>query len=148
MENNMEEKKVFEIDFSGYFNKSLTIILTCHQGEKEIHLILDTGASQCCLEKSRIDGLSQETLPEKQQMIDINGNSSAADMCKACFDYGGLTAEHKFMIRDFHGAFAPLEQRFGIEIHGLIGTNFLVAHKAQLDYGTKILRLFEENEKD
>lgn len=130
------------IPFDKYF-KTKSIIVHCTQGEKDFYFILDSGASHSCLSQQRIDEIEYQMQEGKTILTDIRGNKKEVDSCEASLNFGEMKTKISFLINDFTGAFDGLEQFLGIHIHGLLGTNFLLDHKAIVDYEKLELRLYK-----
>ena len=50
------------------------------------------------------------------------------------FNFEGYTYETKFCVQPLSDAFKEIEKESGIQIHGLLGTDFLIENKWVIDF--------------
>ena len=102
--------------------------------------IIDTGSTHSLLDESlatilnnsinyvgenSLHGIEGHEVSTKQGILDLNINGK---------DY-----QQDFCFMPLMGGFASIKKESGIEIHGILGNNFLIANKWIIDYGKLVV---------
>lgn len=64
----------------------------------------------------------------------IDGTRQKVDMVILLFNFEGYTYKPKFCVQPLSDAFKGIEEDSGIQVHGLLGTDFLIENKWILDF--------------
>ena len=102
---------------------------------KKLCFILDTG-STCIL----IDSTVVEYFKDIIELVGdyyisgIEGTKHKVDMITLPFNFEGQIYKPKFCVRPLLDAFKSIEDESGIQVHGLIGTDFLLKNKWIIDF--------------
>lgn len=102
---------------------------------KKLCFILDTG-STCSL----IDSTVVEYFKDIIELVGdyyisgIEGTKHKVDMITLPFNFEGQIYKPKFCVRPLLDAFKSIEDESGIQVHGLIGTDFLLKNKWIIDF--------------
>ena len=64
----------------------------------------------------------------------IDGTKRKADVVILPFNFEGYTYKPKFCVQPLSDAFKGIEENSGIQIHGLLGTDFLIENKWIIDF--------------
>lgn len=103
--------------------------------DKHLCFILDTG-STCSL----IDCTVVEYFKDIVELVGvyhvsgIEGTKHKVDMITLPFNFEGQIYKPKFCVKPLLDAFSCIEQESGIQIHGLLGTDFLLENKWIIDF--------------
>jgi hypothetical protein len=127
-------------------NKSFHLLIEAKINKSAVNLIIDTGASKTVFDKS-IHGITlrernPQDLEEIHSMGIMAGNIESQSAVIKSFKLG------KLKLRDFPVVLIDLEsinklymQVTGKQIHGLLGSDFLLEMKAVINYGKASLIL-------
>lgn len=120
--------------YYGLNSTRLPIILVDVKGER-LCFILDTG-STCSL----IDSDVVEYFRDMVELIGdycisgLEGTKHKVDMITLPFNFEGQVYKPKFCVKPLLNAFKGIEDESGIQVHGLLGTDFLIENKWILDF--------------
>lgn len=64
----------------------------------------------------------------------IEGNFQECKTVEATFNFEGTDYTSTFMIVDATSAMAQVQEETGIQIHGILGIQFLLEHKWTIDF--------------
>jgi predicted aspartyl protease len=127
-------------------NKSFHLLIEAEINELAVNLIIDTGASKTVFDKS-LNGIAvrasdPQDLEEIHSMGIMTGNIESQSAVVKLFKLG------KLKLRDFPVVLIDLEsinkiylKVTGKQIHGLLGSDFLLEMNAVIDYGKACLIL-------
>lgn len=126
-------------------NESFHLLISCKvNGSHEGDLVIDTGASKTVLDRNFVpDYELSENQTSEIQSRGLGEGSLNTEMVKIeSFQLGDL------LVNDFHCALIDLEginemykEHCQREICGLLGSDFLLKHRAIINYGRRILEL-------
>lgn len=128
-----------EIPFTLAGAGGAAIVVPVHiNGQGPFQLVLDTGATFTCLDKSVVERLD---LPEPAGMVGYGasiGESGAVSLHRVeTLAVGDATASSLTVCAlDLAGV-----NKMGLEVEGLLGLNFLKAFKVSLDFQRNVLSL-------
>ena len=98
-------------------NQTKLPIIVIEIEDKHLCFILDTG-STCCL----IDSNVVEYFKNKVDVVILP------------FNFEGYTYKPKFCVQQLSDAFKEIAEDSGIQVHGLLGTDFLIENKWIIDF--------------
>jgi hypothetical protein len=126
-------------------NESFHLLISCKvNGSHEGDLVIDTGASKTVLDRNFVPHYeSSENQTAEMQSRGLGEGSLNTEMVKIeSFQLGDL------LVNDFHCALIDLaginemyKEHCQREICGLLGSDFLLKHRAIINYGRQILQL-------
>lgn len=120
--------------YYGLNSTRLPIILVDVKGEY-LCFILDTG-STCSL----IDSTVVEYFKDIVELVGdyyvsgIEGTKHKVDMIILPFNFEGQIYKPKFCVKPLLDAFSGIEKESGIQVQGLLGTDFLLENKWIIDF--------------
>lgn len=77
-----------------------------------------------------------KVLEERLNIIGIDGVQHEAPTIEAVFNFEGMDYTSSFAVLDASEAIAQVQQETGVQIHGILSTDFLVKNKWILDFET------------
>ncbi len=102
---------------------------------KHLCFIIDTG-STCSLIDSNVKEYFKEIItPVGNHNINgIDGIEHKVDVITLPFSFEGQLYNPKFCVKPLLEAFKDMEVENGIQVHGILGTDFLIEHKWIIDF--------------
>ena len=113
----------------------LPLVLSSGKSESVCFLI-DTGATHNVLFDFVYEHLKDEVKPIEgsQQIIGIEGDCKKVHLVEATFDFDGYACSSTFAVMNVSKAVQQMHDETGIQIHGILGIQFLLANKCILDF--------------
>lgn len=110
-------------------------IITLYEGNNKLNFLLDSGSSHSHISKDIIGKLSGEKLLTDYNFVTATGESSNSEAIKCILKY----KEESFIVDLFINeglvaAFDSVKKNCGVQLHGILGTDFLKDHKYILDF--------------
>lgn len=115
------------------------IPFTCNG--KELNFLLDTGSTISYIDTSVAKTLGCELKECNESAIGFGGGQTIDRYCELKLETPTTITLIELPLGDFEHAFNRLKEECNIEIHGLLGNNFLQASKYIIDY--KKMKIFK-----
>lgn len=98
--------------------------------------LIDTGASQNILFDFVYDHFRDEfkSLEITHKMIGIEGHVKENPIIEATFNFESINCTSQFTVLNANEAVAQIQKESGIQIHGILGTEFLIKNKWIIDF--------------
>lgn len=108
---------------------------------KNLCFLIDTGATHNVLFSYVYEHFKDEfkTLNEKQNIMGIEGHYEEAPIIEATLNFEGVDYTSTFSIFDGSDAIRQVQQETGVQIHGILSTNFLLENKWIIDFNKLII---------
>lgn len=104
--------------------------------DQHVCFIIDTGSTHCVLDEKMADILKGcINYVGETRLHGIEGNFVQTTEGFLTLKIKGKQYQQAFSFMPLGDAFASIKEESGIEIHGLLGNNFLVNNKWTIDYG-------------
>lgn len=132
-----------EISFRQGFDLTELPIVTFNQGNIKLNFVLDTGSNHNTINESVLEKLKYEELDMKCESVGVEGNPQELRFCKIVLSCQGNDYPYSYMVRNLDATFAGIKQESGVNLHGLIGSNFFNDYKAVIDF-TKMIASFRK----
>lgn len=112
---------------------------------KDMCFLIDTGATHNIIFSFVYEHLKDEfvLLKKKQSSMGIEGNFQEWPTIKATLNFEGTEFTSTFTVLDATKAITQVQQQTGIQIHGILGTSFLLENKWVIDYNNLIVSSHE-----
>lgn len=112
--------------------------------ELYVCFIIDTGSTHSILNEN-VAAILKDCINYigENKLHGIEGNKVSAQQGILNLNINGKEYQQDFCFMTLGEAFASIKEESGIEIHGILGNNFLIANKWIIDYGKFEIR---ENE--
>ena len=109
-------------------------IVTFLNKEIKLNFLLDTGSSQSIINESMLPSLDTKKSEDSMIIVGVEGNKVSSDLCTMKVGYKDQEFEHNFAIKDLDEAFGIVKQESGVQIHGILGSDFLQKYGYILDF--------------
>lgn len=108
--------------------------------DKYLCFILDTGSTCSLIDSTVVEYFKDIVEPAGDYCITgIEGTKHKVDMIILPFNFEGQLYKPKFCVKPLLDAFSGIETESGIQVHGLLGTDFLLENKWIVDFKTLTL---------
>lgn len=113
----------------------LPLVLSSGKSES-ICFLIDTGATHNVLFDFVYEHLKDDVKPIKgsQQIMGIEGDCKEVHLVEAPFDFDGYACTSTFAVMNVSKAVRQMQNETGIQIHGILGMQFLLANNCILDF--------------
>lgn len=116
-------------------NKIRLPIIPIKVKEKYLCFIIDTGSTCSLIDSNVIEYFKDIITPVGDYNIcGIDGTKHKVNVVTLPFSFEGLTYSPKFCVKPLLDASKDIETESGIQIHGLLGTDFLLENKWIIDF--------------
>lgn len=120
-------------------------LITVDIKRNNLCFILDTGSTCSLIDSTVIEYFKDIIEPVGDYYISgIEGTKHKVDMITLPFTFEGQVYKPKFCVKPLLDAFKGIEDESGIQVHGLLGTDFLLENKWIIDF--KELKISNNNE--
>lgn len=105
---------------------------------KNLCFLIDTGATHNIIFTYVYEHFKSEfkSLDENQIIMGIEGNYEGTPTIEATFNFEGIDYTSTFSVLDASDTIAQVQEETGVQIHGILSTDFLVKNKWILDFDT------------
>jgi len=111
---------------------NLPVITAYTENLGKINLLIDTGASVCCINSKYHDSLS---LINFNADVSTAGNNVYVNNCTVLsLDIQGKKVVDTFILMDMEYQFNEIKNETGVTIHGIIGTSLMTKYKYIIDF--------------
>lgn len=102
---------------------------------KYLSFILDTGSTCSLIDSTVVEYFKNIVEPVGDYYINgIEGTEHKVEMITLPFTFEGQTYKPKFCVKPLLDAFKGIEDESGIQVHGLLGTDFLLENQWIIDF--------------
>ena len=134
-----------EYHLSFGLHKAKLPIIPIEIKEQYLCFILDTGSTCNLIDSTVVEYFKDIVEPIGDYCISgIDGTKHNVDVVILPFNFEGYTYKPKFCVQQLSDAFKEIEEDSGIQVHGLLGTDFLLENKWIIDF--KELNIHINNE--
>lgn len=117
------------------FNQTRLPTIMVGIGGKHLCFILDTGSTCSLIDSDVVEYFRDMVEPIGDYCISgLEGTKHKVDMITLPFNFEGYTYKTIFCVQPLLNAFKGIEDESGIQVHGLLGTDFLIENKWILDF--------------
>ena len=128
------------MDLSYGICKTKLPIILVEIEDKYLCFILDTGSPCSLIDSSVVEYFKDIVEPVGDYCISgIEGTKHKVDMITLPFNFEGQVYKPRFCVRPLLDAFKSIEDESGIQVHGLLGTDFLLENQWIVDFRTLTL---------
>lgn len=107
-----------------------------------LHFILDTGSTNSLLDERVIVTLKDQiSFAGKYELQGIEGNAIQSSQGTLSFGLCGKTYQQNFCFMPLEKPFEAIKRDSGIEVHGILGTDFLIANQWVIDFEEEVIRI-------
>lgn len=106
--------------------------------DKKMCFILDTGSTCSLIDSSVVEYFKDIVEPIGEYFVNgIDGTKHKVDTIVIPLMIEGQIYNQKFCVKPLLEAFEDIEKECGIQVHGLLGTDFLYENKCIVDFKEK-----------
>ncbi len=114
-------------------------IVTIKTQDKALKFVIDTGCTNSCINASTINNLGITPTNVGNSHYGIDGNKVDLLTCNLGFSLKRKSYNFDFNVADMDKVFDCIKESNGVQIHGLIGSDFLSKYNYVIDYKDCIL---------
>ena len=108
--------------------------------DKYLSFILDTGSTCSLIDSTVVEYFKDIVEPIGEYCISgIEGTKHKVEMITLPFTFEGQVYKPKFCVKPLLNTFIGIEDESGIQIHGLLGTDFLLENQWVIDFKEHII---------
>lgn len=123
-----------EMSFQNSMDLAELPVVTFHQGDKKVNLLLDTGSNNCIIDSGFLNSLNHTPLNGSTQISGLEGNVQTSSLCLIKMSYKDTDYEYPYVIQDMSAVFGSIKKETGVSIHGILGSKFFNEYKYVLDF--------------
>ena len=131
-------KRYFKNDTKMSFRESLDLtelpVVTFYNGNKKLNMLLDTGSSECVINKEYLNEIWYIETDKKKELFGMEGKIIVNPIISTVISYSGLKFDVEFLAVDMSQSFNLIKQESGVTIHGILGSDFFTRYKYILDF--------------
>ena len=103
---------------------------------KNLCFLIDTGATHNVLFAYVYEHFKNEfkVLEDKQNIMGIDGEYKETPVIEATFNFEGTDYTSSFSVLNATDAIAQVQEETGVQIHGVLGIEFLIENKWIIDF--------------
>lgn len=137
----MSNKLEFPISF-GLQKTGLPLIITSGK-LKNLCFLIDTGSTHNILFSYVYEHFSDEfkILNNTQNIMGIEGEYKETPIIEGTFNFEGKDYTSTFSVFNATNAVAQIQEETGVQIHGILSTDFLVKNKWILDFDRLTIKI-------
>ena len=117
-------------------------VLSVMVEDKKLYFILDTGSTCSVIDSNVVEYFKDFVTPIGKYFINgIDGTKHKVEVIVLPFIIEGKMYEQRFCVKSLLEAFNDIEKECGIQVHGLLGTDFLLKNKCIIDFKSMEVKL-------
>lgn len=123
-------------------NQTKLPIIVVEIEDKHLCFILDTGSTCSLIDSNVVEYFKDIITPVGDYNISgIDGTKHKVDVIILPFNFEGHTYKTKFCVQPLLDVFKSIHEESGIQVHGLLGTDFLIENKWIINFETLSIQI-------
>lgn len=124
------------ISFKEVFDLIGFPIITFTQNGKKFHFLFDTGTNHNIIDSSILKYLDYEKVPSSEinTLSGMDGIKHEVGLCNITLYYKDQAYPFTYLSKDLKKTFALFKKDFGIQLSGMVGTEFFAKYKYVIDF--------------
>ena len=116
----------------------LPIVTLTNNGHK-LNFVLDTGSANSLINKDELGRVAFENTDYVSSISGIDNKVRKEEVVvKMSLVYKDKITEGLFVVTDLNDVFASIRSETGVQLHGLLGSNFFAENKYVIDYNEMV----------
>lgn len=112
-------------------------IITFHQGKNKYNFLIDSGSSNTFINSSV--PIEHSELKGRGQFFGSSGHLEDVEVFDVCLYYRDHKYEYIFRAANLDAAFTELKNTWGVQVHGIIGCDFMNKFKYCIDFKENVV---------
>lgn len=130
-----KNRKTNLLHFGDVINRSGLPVVTFSNGGKKFMFLLDTGSNYSIINSGALDQVEHCIVEGATgEVYGMDGNIVKISYARIFLEGENTTFEDNFQVVDMSNAFANLKENQGVEVVGIIGSNFMSRYNFILDF--------------
>lgn len=114
-------------------------IISFHNGEHIVNMVLDTGSNVCLINQNDLKELKHEVVQDHTDgVLGVGGESDSGKVVMLPLIYKNWEFDFECWATDMQATIDAMKQEYGVVIHGILGTGFFTKYKYVLDFSSMI----------
>lgn len=124
------------ISFKEVFDLIGFPIITFTQGGRKFHFLFDTGTNHNIIDSNVLKYLEYEKVKQEGQVTlsGMDGIKHDVELCNITLYYKDQAYPFIYLSKDLKETFALFKKDFGIQLSGMIGTEFFAQYQYVIDF--------------
>lgn len=113
-------------------------IVTFYQKDNKFNFLLDTGSSLSVINKASLDNIIHHKSNKTGDLFGVDGIKREVSYASIDLTYKGYTYKEEFQVLDMQEAINQIKAESGVNMIGIIGSDFFRKYKYILDFNELI----------
>ena len=113
-------------------------IVTFYQGDKKFNFLLDTGATLSVINQAALESITHTTTNETGELYGVDGVKREVSYASINLAYKNKDYTEEFQVLDMQEAIDQVKAESGVNMVGIIGSEFFRKYKYILDFNELI----------
>ena len=113
-------------------------IISFHNGNNTVNMVLDTGSNVCLINQNSLEDLEHSVFEKHEGVIGLNGGAESGLTVIVPLTYKDWKFDIECWSTDIQATIDSMKQEYGVTIHGILGTGFFMKYKYILDFSSMI----------
>lgn len=109
-------------------------IVTFYQGDKKFNFLLDTGATLSVINQAALESITHTTTNETGELYGVDGVKREVSYASINLAYKNKDYTEEFQVLDMQEAIDQVKAESGVNMVGIIGSEFFRKYKYILDF--------------
>lgn len=131
-----DKKKIDKISLQESFDLTGLLIVTFKQNNNKYNFILDTGATNTCINKDTLETLEFCNISDINDgtVFGADGNIIKTDFIGVELSYKDMIFKDIVQVMDLTQAIKNIKEAWGVTVHGFLGSSFMKRYGYVIDF--------------
>lgn len=133
------ERKVSLMSFKEALDLTDLPVVTFSCKGNKVNMLLDTGSNNSFISGEAAKSHKGNFIENNIETVGLGGSTTSNNACKLIFNYNNEDYDVTLIVSDqLTDSFKEIKKATGVQLHGILGVDFLTEHKYILDFAEKI----------